>query len=99
MLIPIRCYTCGMVVANKWTIYQELLKTMSSKEALNLLNLNRYCCRRMLLTHVEIIDQLLKFTHYDHKIPNHNAQQNDQVHQNKDIEEEGVSYEKMDIAE
>jgi hypothetical protein len=26
----------------------------------------------MLLTHVEIIDELLKFDHYDHKVPNHN---------------------------
>ena len=77
MLIPIRCYTCGMVIANKWAIYQEMLKTMTAKEALKLLNLERYCCRRMLLTHVEIIDQLLKFTHYVHKIPNHNAEQND----------------------
>jgi DNA-directed RNA polymerase subunit N (RpoN/RPB10) len=95
MIIPIRCYTCAMVIANKWVIYQELLKTMSAKEALKILNLERYCCRRMLLTHVEIIDKLLKFDHYDHKIPNHNAQQNDNTDQNVDVDTGEV--EKMDI--
>ncbi len=30
-------------------------------EVLDGLGLTRYCCRRMLLSHVEIIDELIKF--------------------------------------
>ena len=30
-------------------------------EVLDELNLKRYCCRRMLLTHVDLIDKLLKY--------------------------------------
>ena len=62
MIIPIRCFTCGKVVGNKWEKYQELLnKGVERNDALDQLGLKRYCCRRMLLTHVNQIDQLLKY--------------------------------------
>lgn len=32
-----------------------------SREALNRLGLKRYCCRRMLLTHVNLIEKLLNY--------------------------------------
>jgi DNA-directed RNA polymerase I, II, and III subunit RPABC5 len=70
MIIPIRCYTCGKVIANLTGVYEELFKlTGSSKQSLDTLGLHRYCCRRMLLTHVDIIDELLNHDYYDHKIP------------------------------
>lgn len=31
------------------------------REALDIMEIKRYCCRRMFLTHVEIIDELLKY--------------------------------------
>lgn len=34
---------------------------MGDREALDELKLNRYCCRRMLLTHVDLIEKLLKY--------------------------------------
>jgi DNA-directed RNA polymerase I, II, and III subunit RPABC5 len=62
MLIPVRCFTCRKVIGNKWETYKQILCNGKSKDdALNQLNLHRYCCRRMLLTHVEIIDKLLIF--------------------------------------
>lgn len=72
MIIPVRCFTCGKVVANKWETFQYYLKEgntgemgdekrpLTEAEALDLLGLKRYCCRRMLLTHVEVVDKLLK---------------------------------------
>ena len=62
MIIPIRCYTCGKVTANKWETYQSMLeKGVKPQVALDKLGLKRYCCRRMLLTHVDIIDKILKY--------------------------------------
>lgn len=91
MLIPVRCYTCGKVVGNKYNDYLRLVEShrvalnpSSEKDgtpksvveqsefaiqsgditlahrtpegkALDDLKLKRYCCRRMLLTHVDII--------------------------------------------
>ena len=36
-----------------------------SSDALNTLGLKRYCCRRMLLTHVELIEKLLLYNTTD----------------------------------
>lgn len=76
MIIPIKCFTCGKVLANKYRFYQrEIKKRKISKsleidkityltndnmektpegEVLDLLGLNKYCCRRHMLTHVDI---------------------------------------------
>jgi len=37
-------------------------------EILDMLQLKRYCCRRMLLTHIELIEKLMKQIHKDCKI-------------------------------
>jgi DNA-directed RNA polymerase subunit N len=39
------------------------LKEEPSK-VLDDLGINRYCCRRMFISHVEIIDEVLRFTVY-----------------------------------
>lgn len=78
MIIPMRCMTCGNMIASKWLKYQELIaetKTTAKHNlvdndvgdlenetaecnALNQLELNRYCCRRHILGHTDIIDLL-----------------------------------------
>jgi len=62
MIIPIRCMTCGKITGNKWKPYLELLENGSSeKEALDKLGLKRYCCRRIILTHVDLIPRLIQY--------------------------------------
>ncbi|KAJ2764492.1 DNA-directed RNA polymerase II subunit L [Coemansia nantahalensis] len=66
MIIPVRCFTCGKVVGNKWEKYLELLeKDLADGEALDALGLKRYCCRRMILTHVDLIEKLLQYNPQD----------------------------------
>ena len=64
MIIPIRCYSCGKVVGNKWTLYEKYTKidNMSNEVALDLLDLKKYCCRRMVLSHVNLIDRQLLYS-------------------------------------
>ena len=62
MLIPVRCFTCGNLIADKFDDYQTKLKAGEHpKKVLNELQINRYCCRRMLLTTVETIQQVIPF--------------------------------------
>jgi DNA-directed RNA polymerase subunit N (RpoN/RPB10) len=65
MIIPVRCFTCGAVTGNKYDTYFKLmLDGMKSGDAMNELKLKRYCCRRMILTHVDLIDKLLAYNAY-----------------------------------
>ena len=75
MIIPIRCFTCGKVLGDKyeWFIQKTKEKTGSSEPEildvtadtikkstqgllLDELGLKRYCCRRVMLGHVDLID-------------------------------------------
>ena len=62
MIIPVRCFTCGKVIGNKWQRYLELLNAKKPMEEIfKDLGLNRYCCRRMIISHVDLIEKLLKY--------------------------------------
>lgn len=62
MIIPVRCFTCGKVIGDKWEDFARRVKEgKDAGKVLDDLGLTRYCCRRMLLSHVEIIDEIIKF--------------------------------------
>ncbi len=62
MLIPVRCFTCGNLIADKLEDYQNKTKSGEAPaKVLNDLGIERYCCRRMLLTSVETIQQVIPF--------------------------------------
>lgn len=62
MIIPVRCFTCGKVIGDKWDMYLKYLEEgYAEADALTTLGLKRYCCRRMLLTHVDLIEKLYVF--------------------------------------
>jgi len=62
MIIPVRCFTCGKLIGDKWEIFSRRVKAGEEPgDVLDSLGVKRYCCRRMLLSHVEIIDEILRF--------------------------------------
>ncbi len=65
MLIPIRCFSCGKPVASK---YEEFKKKVESGEsnakALDEVGLERYCCRRMILSQEELIDEIIPYPRF-----------------------------------
>ena len=62
MIIPIRCFTCGKLIGDKWEEFAQRVKAGEDpKNVLDSMGIKRYCCRRMLLSHVEILDEILKF--------------------------------------
>jgi len=62
VLVPVRCFTCGNLVADKFEEYQNRVKSGEEPaKILDSLGIDRYCCRRMMLTTVETIQQILPF--------------------------------------
>jgi DNA-directed RNA polymerase subunit N len=61
MEFPVRCFSCGSVVGHYYDRYKELVKTKSAEEALDELNVRRYCCRRMFISHVDIVAQVTRY--------------------------------------
>jgi DNA-directed RNA polymerase subunit N len=62
IIIPVRCFSCGSLIGDKWEDFARRVKEgEDAGKVLDNLGVKRYCCRRMLLSHVEIIDEILKF--------------------------------------
>jgi len=62
VLIPVRCFTCGNLIADKYEDYQSRIKAGEEPvKVLDSLGLKRYCCRRMMLTTVETMQQVIPF--------------------------------------
>ena len=58
MLVPIRCFSCNKVIADK---YEEWLTEINkhkkdNKEILDDLGLERYCCRRHMISTVDLME-------------------------------------------
>jgi DNA-directed RNA polymerase subunit N len=86
MIIPVRCFTCGKVIADKWEEYEKRCTAAAAAEPtdkkgdnnkksssvddrasqivlesyrgkiLDDLGITRMCCRRHMLSHVDLID-------------------------------------------
>jgi DNA-directed RNA polymerase subunit N (RpoN/RPB10) len=81
MIIPVRCFTCGKLIADKYEYYErellrkkmalnsdvdplvinvnaEDIKKTIAGEILDELGLHRLCCRKIMLTSINIIDEI-----------------------------------------
>ncbi len=59
MMVPVRCFTCGNVVGQYWDTYRErTARGEKPRHVLDELGLTRYCCRRMMLSHVDLLDDV-----------------------------------------
>ena len=59
MIIPVRCVSCGKVLADKWREFEKNAGTAAGrKEAMDRLGLFRYCCRRHMMSHVQLVEKI-----------------------------------------
>ncbi len=65
MIIPIRCFSCGKVLADKWEKFQEEIKKgKKPAEVLDELGITRYCCRTVMITHKDFIDEIAEYRRF-----------------------------------
>lgn len=62
MMVPVRCFSCGKVLGGVYeTFLDKVKKGENAAKALDELGVKRYCCRRMLFTQADLIDDLIKY--------------------------------------
>lgn len=62
MIIPIRCFSCGKLIADKYEKYNQMVSEgLPIEEIWEALGITRFCCKRMIVSHVDTIDDLLNF--------------------------------------
>jgi len=60
MLIPVRCFTCGALVGDKFYEFKDkVTKGEQPTKVLDDMGIKRYCCRRMIVAHSEITDEII----------------------------------------
>ena len=61
MIIPVRCFSCGKPIAQSWEEYVERTgKGEDTAKVLDSLGHTRYCCRRMFISHSDVLDEVMK---------------------------------------
>ncbi|MDP8011617.1 MAG: DNA-directed RNA polymerase subunit N [Thermoplasmata archaeon] len=72
MIIPVRCFSCGRVIATDYIKFRDEVerirnteKREPTKEEISKifddLGVKRYCCRRMIVSHIDLIDEVIEF--------------------------------------
>ncbi|MBM3897467.1 MAG: DNA-directed RNA polymerase subunit N [Thaumarchaeota archaeon] len=62
MLVPVRCFTCGSLVGNKYEEFQRRVKEGEEPgKVMTKMGVKRYCCRRTLLAATTTIDQVIPY--------------------------------------
>ncbi|PIO02311.1 DNA-directed RNA polymerase subunit N [Candidatus Micrarchaeota archaeon CG09_land_8_20_14_0_10_60_16] len=65
MLVPVRCWSCGKPVAEHWDEYKERVdKGEEAEKVMDDLGIDRYCCRRMMVSQPDLIDEILPFRRF-----------------------------------
>lgn len=62
MIIPVRCLSCGKPVGHLYEEFkQRVEKGEDPEKVLDDLGLERYCCRGLFISHVDLIDTVAEF--------------------------------------
>ncbi|MHA1558056.1 MAG: DNA-directed RNA polymerase subunit N [Candidatus Heimdallarchaeota archaeon] len=61
-MIPVRCLSCGKVIGDKWENFERRTNAGDDPgKVLDDLGLDKYCCRRMIISHCDLIGEFLQF--------------------------------------
>jgi len=72
MIIPVRCFSCGRVIASDYVKFKEKMDKIKVEqkrepypqeiaETLDELGVTRYCCRRMIISQADLLQEILPF--------------------------------------
>jgi DNA-directed RNA polymerase subunit N len=73
MIIPVRCFSCGKVIGSDYVRFVEESKKIrkdmghdptgeEKSKIMDNLGLERYCCRRMILSNADLLDEIISYS-------------------------------------
>lgn len=65
MMIPIRCWSCGKPIADKYEQFvQQASQGRPAAQLLDELGISRYCCRRMFISQADLMSEIKPYARY-----------------------------------
>ncbi len=65
MMIPIRCWSCGKPIADKYEQFTaQTSQGKNPSEVLEEVGLSRYCCRRMFVSQADLMGEIKPYKRY-----------------------------------
>ena len=62
MIFPVRCFTCGKVIGHLWEEFKSRVdRGEDPGKVLDELGIKKQCCRRMFISHIDMIDEIIKY--------------------------------------
>ena len=62
MIIPVRCFTCGKPIGHLWEEFKRRVKRGEDPgKVLDELGITKECCRRMFISHIELIEDIIAY--------------------------------------
>ena len=72
MIIPVRCFSCGRVIASDYVRFKDKMDKIRAENrreptpeeistTLDQLGVTRYCCRRMIISQADLLQEILPF--------------------------------------
>ena len=62
MIIPVRCFTCGEVIGHLWRPFKiRVSRGEDPGKVLDDLGIKKECCRRMFISHLDLIDDVISY--------------------------------------
>ncbi len=62
MIVPVRCFSCGKAIAQYWDeVNNKIEKGEPAAKVMDEAGLTRYCCRRTIFSHIDVIDEVIKY--------------------------------------
>jgi len=69
MIFPIRCFTCGKVISNKYDTYKKLSDAgMPIPDVYQEIGISKLCCKRMFCSHVDAVEIFAKYDQLPDKV-------------------------------
>ena len=84
-MLPVRCYTCNNLIGHLEDKLVQMGKDKTCKDIMDQAQLHRICCRRMIVSHINLIRDLMQYSNVDEVVDQSNTRFECRVKHERDV--------------